>query len=108
MADNFYQVLGVHPQASSEALNRAWKLAARRHHPDLRAHEGADAEREANRRMIEINEAYQTLRVPEARRQYDLAHALIPARCSRCGQPGALRPSGTGTAVAFCDDCAAS
>ena len=101
---NYYELLGVHPQASPEAIARAWKIAARKNHPDRWAHEGHDTEAQANAKMASINQAYQTLSEPTKRRAYDLENGLIPARCTKCGAPGALRDGG-GFPVALCQAC---
>ena len=105
MTQTFYDILGVHPKVSQEAMSRAWKIAARRNHPDRWTHEGHESERSANARMAAINEAFQTLSDPAKRRAYDLAHGLLAARCSRCGNPGALRDAGGGAVIAYCNDC---
>lgn len=101
---SYYQILGLHPQASTEAINRAWKIAARKNHPDRWAHEGHETESSANAKMAAINQAYQTLSDPTKRRTYDLENGLIPAKCTKCGAPGALR-NGGGFPVALCDSC---
>lgn len=105
MESNYYQLLNVPAQVSPEALARAWKIAARRNHPDRWRECGFSSESEANAHMASINQAYQTLSDPQTRRAYDLAHGLIPARCGRCGNPGALRDGGNGTIIPLCEAC---
>lgn len=105
MSENYYQLLGVPPQASQDAIARAWKFAAMRNHPDRFAHLGDEAAREANAKMASINEAFQILSDPGRRRHYDLEHGLIAARCTECGKPGALRLADGGRTVAYCDAC---
>jgi len=62
--DSPYAILGVRETASPEEIKQAWKDLARRYHPDkLRARGVPDeAARLAERRMAEINAAYDTLR----------------------------------------------
>lgn len=53
-------MLGVEAGASPEAIKAAWRLLARRHHPDLTGDDPETARR-ATRRMAEINAAYAAL-----------------------------------------------
>ena len=59
-----YVILGVSETASAEDIKQAWKALARRYHPDqLRARGVPDeAARLAERRMAEINAAYDAVR----------------------------------------------
>lgn len=67
-----YRELGVSPSASGEAIRQAYLALARRYHPD-RAPAGRTTEYEE--RMKRINSAYELLRDPEARQQYDRLRA---------------------------------
>lgn len=107
MERTYYELLSVPAQASPEALARAWKIAARRNHPDRWRECGFESEQQANAHMAAINQAYQVLRDPRTRRLYDLERGLLPARCGRCGNPGALRDGGNGTIIPLCDTCLA-
>lgn len=62
MAD-YYQVLGVTKNASSEEIKKAYHKLAHQHHPDKG---GGD-----EKKFKEINEAYQILSDKEKRAQYD-------------------------------------
>ncbi len=64
---DYYAVLGVEANASTEVIKKAFKHLALRYHPDI--YKGEDAQE----RMREILLAYQTLSDPERRRQYDLS-----------------------------------
>lgn len=65
-ARTFYDILGVTKEASQEDLRTAWLALARRHHPDKTGgHKGSEET------LKIINEAYDTLKRPEKRRQYD-------------------------------------
>ncbi len=55
-----YEVLGIEPGASATTVKAAWRRLARAHHPDLAA--DAVTQRNATRRMVEINAAYAALR----------------------------------------------
>ena len=67
---DFYLILGVERGASSMAVERAYTRLARRYHPDLNP---GDSEAEAFYRRA--TEAYETLRDPARRQEYDAAGA---------------------------------
>lgn len=84
MASSLYNALDVHSQSSPEEIRRAYHRAARQHHPDKRAGVTAptaveplhDAAQEpltgdADVAFLRIQEAYETLRDPARRAQYD-------------------------------------
>ncbi|WP_225781558.1 DnaJ C-terminal domain-containing protein [Xenophilus sp. Marseille-Q4582] len=62
---DYYSALGVDRKASSDEIRKAYRKLARKYHPDV-SHE-ADAER----RMKEVNEAYEVLQDSEKRAAYD-------------------------------------
>lgn len=66
-----YQRLGVVPSASTEELRAAYRELALRLHPDRQSGATAAERSLAERRMREINDAWQTLREPSSRRCYD-------------------------------------
>jgi molecular chaperone DnaJ len=63
---DYYEVLGVARDASGDAIKRAYRELARKHHPDV-AHDKSQAEHH----FKEINEAYEVLSDPRKREQYD-------------------------------------
>jgi hypothetical protein len=63
---DYYKILGVKQDASEEKIRERWLELVKHHHPDL---EPGDAEDE---RIKEINEAYQVLKQPLTRWEYDL------------------------------------
>jgi len=63
---DYYKILGVRPDASEEKIRERWLDLVKHHHPDL---ESGDVEDE---RIKEINEAYQVLKQPLTRWEYDL------------------------------------
>lgn len=64
---DYYEVLGISPQASVDEIKRAYRTLARRYHPDSNRDDPEAAER-----FKEISRAYETLSDPERRRQYDV------------------------------------
>jgi len=66
-ARDYYEVLGIEPDASAEGIRRAYHRMAFQCHPDR--HQETD---EAHKKMQEINEAYVILSDPMKRREYDL------------------------------------
>jgi DnaJ-class molecular chaperone len=64
MIKNYYTIIGTSRDASQEDINRAYRKAIWRVHPDV-SH-AVDAER-----FLEIQEAYEVLSDPERRRIYD-------------------------------------
>lgn len=66
-----YKVLGLSPDADADEIRQAYRRLVHVLHPD-RHYEATPAERAlADRRMREINEAWNTLRDPARRRNYD-------------------------------------
>lgn len=65
---DYYQTLGVSRSATQDEIKKAFRKAARKHHPDA-VPEPEKAEAEA--RFKEMNEAYEVLGDPEKRQRYD-------------------------------------
>lgn len=62
---DYYKTLSVAEDADSKAIKSAYRKLARKYHPDVSEH------REAEERFKEITEAYEVLKDPEKRAQYD-------------------------------------
>jgi curved DNA-binding protein CbpA len=63
---NFYGVLGISRDADDETIRSAYRILARRYHPDRGA--GSSAEK-----FRQVNEAYETLIDPGSRQSYDFS-----------------------------------
>lgn len=61
---NYYKILGVENSASSDEIKKAYRKLSLQYHPDKR---GGD-----QNKFKQINEAYSTLKDPEARELYDM------------------------------------
>ncbi len=64
---DYYEVLGVDKNASTEEIKKAYKKLARKHHPDV----NKENQKEAEKKFKEISEAYEVLADPEKRSRYD-------------------------------------
>ena len=87
-AENAYHILQVHPQAHETVIRAAYRALARLYHPDGNARN--------DKRMSDLNRAYDLIRDPDLRRHYDasLAAGSAPAR----------HPVGPGPATAPASD----
>lgn len=62
---DYYQILGVSRDVSKEDLKKAYRKLARKYHPDVSKEPNAEA------KFKEVGEAYEALKDPEKRAQYD-------------------------------------
>ncbi len=67
MAEDFYKVLGVSKTASQDEIQKAYLKLARKYHPDM----NPDDPEGAKKKFQELQHAFDTLKDPEKRKQYD-------------------------------------
>lgn len=65
---NYYEILEVNPKASKEVIEKAYRVLAKKYHPDLYIGEKKEY---AERKIKEINAAYNILSDEFLREQYD-------------------------------------
>jgi len=80
--ENYYEVLGVSPSASSQELKRVYQHLARQYHPDKISEETQLSDHTS--RFVAVSEAWKVLGDPELRKQYDAAWVQ---RCTAQTQP---------------------
>ncbi len=66
-----YEVLGVAPDADTEAIRRAYVVVAKANHPDRRQRDDPPRRARAEERMRAANAAWHVLRDPQRRAEYD-------------------------------------
>ena len=95
---DYYDTLGVKPEASEAEIKSAYRRLARRYHPDVSKEAGAEEKFKA------VNEAYEALRDKEKRKAYD----QLRARGFRAGEEFRPPPDfGQGFGFDFGDGAAA-
>ncbi|MWC31330.1 J domain-containing protein [Paenibacillus sp. MMS18-CY102] len=85
---NAYEWLGVSSRATDQELKQAYRKMAKEHHPDANG-----GSREAELRFKQIQQAYETLRDPERRKEYD---AQLQSKASGTSSGAGKVPGGMG------------
>src|SRR5512141_2219448 len=63
---DYYEILGVAPNADKKTIQQSFRQLARKHHPDVNP-----GNKEAEEKFKTINEAYQVLSDAKQRKKYD-------------------------------------
>ncbi len=66
MRQNYYKTLGLNSSATADEIRRAYRILARRYHPDVNPEKGSDE------RFKEISQAYEILSNQDKRAKFDL------------------------------------
>ena len=81
---DYYEVLGVDKNADDAAIKKAYRVLAKKYHPDMNP-----GDKEAEQKFKEASEAYAVLSDPEKRRQYDqYGHAAFDPNAGGSGFGG--------------------
>ena len=96
---DYYEVLGVGRDADDAAIKKAYRVLAKKYHPDMNP---GDAE--AEKKFKEASEAYAVLSDPDKRRQYDqFGHAAFEGGAGGAGGFGGFDFSGADFSDIFGD-----
>lgn len=82
---NYYEILEVDVHASQEIIEKAFKVLAKRYHPDTQSE---DKKEWAEAKFKELNEAYEVLSNKDARAKYDIEldydkNSVLEAMCAK-------------------------
>lgn len=66
--ENFYEILEVDKKASKEIIEKAYKVLAKKYHPDMNDENNKE---EAEEKFKQISQAYEVLSNKEKREEYD-------------------------------------
>jgi curved DNA-binding protein CbpA len=89
-----YEVLQVHPKADLLIILAAYRILATKYHPDHDPSPGA------NRRMAELNGAFEALRTEDRRALYDRQRALVRTTVAIVTPYSAPNPQGPADSAA--------
>ncbi|XP_012227173.1 dnaJ homolog subfamily C member 7 isoform X1 [Linepithema humile] len=73
---DYYKILGIDKNASTEDIKKAYRKRALDHHPDRHANASEGEKREQEKKFKEVGEAYGILSDPKKRSRYDRGHDL--------------------------------
>lgn len=71
MDRNFYELLGVNKNSTTDSIKSAYKKMAKKHHPDKQIGKTEEEKKASEEEFKKINEAYSVLSDPEKRKLYD-------------------------------------
>ena len=71
---NYYEILEVNENASKEVIDKAYKVLAKKYHPDLQEEKNKKV---AEEKIKSLNEAYEILSNPKKKQAYDAKIARL-------------------------------
>jgi len=80
---DLYAILGLTPHATRAELSRAYRALLRQHHPDTRIVENGPSSAAADAALQEVLTAYEVLRDPARRADYDRVRGLAARWAAR-------------------------
>jgi curved DNA-binding protein CbpA len=80
---DFYAVLGLTPHATQAQLRHAYRTLLRQHHPDTRVAEQGQSVASVDAALQEVLTAYEALRDPARRADYDRLRTITAPRSTR-------------------------
>lgn len=89
---DYYEVLGIRPNAGSEEIELAYKGRRSQYHPDRYAQGDADTQAWATAKMQEVNEAYRALSDADQRAAHDRSRRSAAEPPPRPSQGGSAPP----------------
>ena len=97
---DYYKVLGVDREADDRTIKRAYRNLVKLHHPDKAAGRGLTNE-QAEKKMAQINEAYEVLNDPELKAKFDRGEDPNDPMAQQGGHPFQGSPFGGGQQFFF-------
>lgn len=85
---DFYEILGLKSDATDKEITKAYRLLAKKYHPDANSNDDSAAEK-----FKEVTEAYEVLGDEEKRKEYDYIRGMMSQGFP--GGPGGPGPGGT-------------
>ncbi|KAL7303247.1 hypothetical protein TKK_0004447 [Trichogramma kaykai] len=73
---DYYKILGIEKNASTEDIKKAYRKRAMVHHPDRHSNASDAEKKEQEKKFKEVGEAYGILSDPKKRSRYDNGHDL--------------------------------
>ncbi|XP_046587567.1 dnaJ homolog subfamily C member 7 isoform X1 [Neodiprion lecontei] len=73
---DYYKILGIDKNASTDDIKKAYRKRAMVHHPDKHANASEGEKKEQEKKFKEVGEAYGILSDPKKRARYDNGHDL--------------------------------
>jgi DnaJ homolog subfamily C member 3 len=97
---DYYKVLGVDREADERTIKRAYRSLVKLHHPDKASGRGLTKE-QAEKKMAQINEAYEVLADPELKAKFDRGEDPNDPMAQQGGHPFQGSPFGGGQQFFF-------